>query len=166
MSKKAAPPAADRGAALDRLRGTTDYEALRDCDFVIEAATENEALKVAILQRIDAVARDDAIVATNTSSISIGRLAATAKRPHAFVGMHFFNPVRGHASGRGGARAANRRRDGRCCGGARKAARQDSGRGERRSGLRRQSVAVPDAQRSGACLFAKESRRRPTSTKR
>jgi 3-hydroxybutyryl-CoA dehydrogenase len=93
MLKKAAPPAADRGAALDRLHGTTDYGALRGCDFIIEAATENEALKIAILQRIDAVAPDDAIVATNTSSISIGRLATTAKRPHAFVGMHFFNPV-------------------------------------------------------------------------
>ena len=68
-------------------------EALRDCDFLIEAATENEALKMAILQHIDGVAGDDAIVATNTSSISIGRLAATVKRPHAFVGTHFFNPV-------------------------------------------------------------------------
>jgi len=93
MLNKAASPAGDRGAVLDRLRGATDYEALRACDFIIEAATENEALKIAILQRIDAVAPDDAIVATNTSSISIGRLAATAKRPHAFVGMHFFNPV-------------------------------------------------------------------------
>jgi 3-hydroxybutyryl-CoA dehydrogenase len=86
-----APP--DREAALERLRGATDYRALRGCDFLIEAATENETLKTAILQRIDGVAGDDAIVATNTSSISIGRLAATAKRPHAFVGTHFFNPV-------------------------------------------------------------------------
>jgi 3-hydroxybutyryl-CoA dehydrogenase len=93
MPKEAAASAGDRRAALDQLRGATDYEALRGCDFIIEAATENEALKVAILHRIDAVARDDAIVATNTSSISIGRLAATAKRPHALVGMHFFNPV-------------------------------------------------------------------------
>ena len=94
LSRKAAPPAGDHRAALDQLRCTTDYEALRGCDFVIEAATEkSEALKVAILQRIDAVARDDAIVATNTSSISIGRLATSVRRPHAFVGMHFFNPV-------------------------------------------------------------------------
>ena len=93
MLKKAGAPAGDRGVALDRLRGTTDYEALRGCDFIIEAATENETLKVAILQRIDAVAPDDAIVATNTSSISIARLAATARLPNAFVGMHFFNPV-------------------------------------------------------------------------
>jgi 3-hydroxybutyryl-CoA dehydrogenase len=93
MLKKTAPPVGDRGAALDRLRGTTDYDGLRGCDFIGEATTENEVLKAAILQRIDAVASADAIVATNTSSISIGRLAATAKRPHAFVGMHFFNPV-------------------------------------------------------------------------
>ena len=56
--KKAAAPSGDRGAALDRLRGMTDYEAPRSCDVIIEAATENGALKVAILQRIDAVAPD------------------------------------------------------------------------------------------------------------
>jgi 3-hydroxybutyryl-CoA dehydrogenase len=90
---KGALAARDREAALERLRGVTDYEALRGCDLVIEAATENEALKIAILQRIGGLARDDAIVASNTSSISIGRLAATVKRPQAFVGTHFFNPV-------------------------------------------------------------------------
>lgn len=92
-STKAALHASDRGTALDRLRGTTDYEALGGCDFIIEAATEHEALKISILRRIDAVARGDAIIATNTSSISIGRLAAKVRRPHAFVGLHFFNPV-------------------------------------------------------------------------
>ena len=66
---------------------------MSDCDFVIEAATENESLKVSLLRRIDAVARGDAIVATNTSSISIASLAANLERPQAFVGLHFFNPV-------------------------------------------------------------------------
>jgi 3-hydroxybutyryl-CoA dehydrogenase len=90
---KAARPASEYCATLDRLRGTTDYAALSDCDFVIEAATENESLKVSLLRRIDAVARGDAIVATNTSSISIASLAANMDRPQAFVGLHFFNPV-------------------------------------------------------------------------
>src|SRR4030095_16784285 len=87
--------ARDGEAALERLRGATNYEALSGCDFVIEAATENEALKIAILQRIGGVARADTIVASNTSSISIGRLAATVKRPESFVGTHFFNPLAG-----------------------------------------------------------------------
>jgi len=90
---KAAMAAADRDAALERLRGACDYAALRSCDFIIEAATENEALKVAILQRIDGVARAGCIIATNTSSISVGRLAEVVTRPSAFVGTHFFNPV-------------------------------------------------------------------------
>ena len=90
---KGALAARERDAALERLRGATNYEALSDCDFVIDAPTENEALKIAILQRICDVARADAIVASNTSSISIGRLAATVRRPQTFVGTHFFNPV-------------------------------------------------------------------------
>jgi len=83
----------DRDEALARLRGTTSYSALSDCDFIIEAATENEALKLGILRQIDAAAKDGAILATNTSSISIAKLGAVTRRPHAFVGLHFFNPV-------------------------------------------------------------------------
>ena len=70
-----------------------DYDELKVCDLVIEAATENEELKVRILKKIDELARSDVILATNTSSISITRLAATTSRPGNFVGMHFFNPV-------------------------------------------------------------------------
>jgi len=83
----------ERVAAMGRLRGATNYHALSGCDFVIEAATEDEALKIGILKRVGDVVRDDAVIATNTSSISIGRLAATLERPAAFVGTHFFNPV-------------------------------------------------------------------------
>ena len=93
LVKKAKLSAADRDTALGRLRGTTDYGALRDCDFVIEAATENEAVKLKILRQVEALARDGAIVATNTSSISITKLGAALKRPARFVGLHFFNPV-------------------------------------------------------------------------
>jgi 3-hydroxybutyryl-CoA dehydrogenase len=93
MLNKAKLSAAQRDAALERLRGSTRYEALRSCDFIIEAATENEALKIAILTQADAAAKHDAILATNTSSISIDKLAAATRRAHAFVGLHFFNPV-------------------------------------------------------------------------
>jgi 3-hydroxybutyryl-CoA dehydrogenase len=93
LVKKEKLAAAERDAALGRLRGTTDYSALGTCDFIIEAATEDEPLKLKILRQVDAVAKDDAIIATNTSSISITKLGAAMKRPSRFVGLHFFNPV-------------------------------------------------------------------------
>jgi 3-hydroxybutyryl-CoA dehydrogenase len=93
LVKKEKLSAADREAALKRIDGTTDYGALRKCDFVIEAATENEALKVKILKQVDAFAKPEATVATNTSSISITKLAAATTRPQRLIGMHFFNPV-------------------------------------------------------------------------
>ena len=93
LVKKEKLSAADKEAALNRIDGTTDYGALRKCDFVIEAATENEALKVKILKQIDEFAKPEATMATNTSSISITKLAAATKRPQRFIGMHFFNPV-------------------------------------------------------------------------
>jgi 3-hydroxybutyryl-CoA dehydrogenase len=93
LVKKEKLSAPDRDAALGRLRGTTGYGALSGCDFIVEAATEDEPLKLKILRQVDAVAKDDAIVATNTSSISITKLGAATKRPARFVGLHFFNPV-------------------------------------------------------------------------
>jgi 3-hydroxybutyryl-CoA dehydrogenase len=93
LANKGKLSAADRDAALGRLRGATDYGALSGCDVIVEAATEDEALKLKILRQVDAVAKDDAIVATNTSSISITKLGAATRRPARFVGLHFFNPV-------------------------------------------------------------------------
>jgi 3-hydroxybutyryl-CoA dehydrogenase len=84
---------ADRQAALSRIAVTTDNAKLATCDLVIEAATENEALKVKILKELCAKLRPQALLATNTSSISITKLAAATDRPDRFVGMHFFNPV-------------------------------------------------------------------------
>lgn len=84
---------ADRTAALARITGTTDKAKLAACDLVIEAATENEDLKVKILKDLCATLRPQALVATNTSSISITKLAAATDRPDRFIGMHFFNPV-------------------------------------------------------------------------
>jgi 3-hydroxybutyryl-CoA dehydrogenase len=85
--------AADKDASLARIATTTDYAAFADCDLVIEAATENEAIKRKILATLTPHLRADALIATNTSSIPITRLAAATDRPGRFVGMHFFNPV-------------------------------------------------------------------------
>jgi 3-hydroxybutyryl-CoA dehydrogenase len=93
LVKKDKLSVADRDAALARVRTSTDYAALGGLDLVIEAATENPAIKFEILRRADGIARPDAILATNTSSISITQLAAVTKRPDRFLGMHFFNPV-------------------------------------------------------------------------
>ncbi|MDN4572110.1 3-hydroxybutyryl-CoA dehydrogenase [Pandoraea cepalis] len=82
-----------RGAALARVRFSTDYRRLSEVDLVIEAATENVALKHRILGQIESVARPDAIIATNTSSISVTALAASLSDAARFIGMHFFNPA-------------------------------------------------------------------------
>jgi 3-hydroxybutyryl-CoA dehydrogenase len=82
-----------RTGALARIETSTDYQRLGEVDLVIEAATENNDLKVRILEQIESVARSDAIIASNTSSISITALGATLTDPSRFIGMHFFNPV-------------------------------------------------------------------------
>ena len=85
--------AEEKDAILSRIRTTTDYAGLAPAALVIEAATENDALKLRILGDIDKVVGPQAIIATNTSSLSITRLAAATGRQDRFVGMHFFNPV-------------------------------------------------------------------------
>lgn len=85
--------AADKEAALARISTGTDYAIFADCDLVIEAATEREDLKHQIFRTLTPVLKPDALVATNTSSIPITRLATSTDRPGRFVGMHFFNPV-------------------------------------------------------------------------
>ena len=93
LIKKEKLTAAEKDAALARIKGSTSYDDLKGAQLVIEAATENEALKVKILQQLDTMLPADTIVATNTSSISITKLAATTQRADRFIGMHFFNPV-------------------------------------------------------------------------
>ncbi len=83
----------DKAATLARLTTGLEMSALSECDIVIEAATENEDLKVKIFKQLDEVAKADAILATNTSSIPITRIAAATNRPHKVIGMHFMNPV-------------------------------------------------------------------------
>jgi 3-hydroxybutyryl-CoA dehydrogenase len=93
LVKKEKMSTADREAALGRIVGTTDRAKLSACDLVIEAATENEELKLKILKELGATLDPRALIATNTSSISITRLATATDRPDRFIGMHFFNPV-------------------------------------------------------------------------
>lgn len=85
--------AAEKDAAMARISTATDTSALSDSDLVIEAATESLALKLKIFADLDAAMKPDAILASNTSSISITKLAAATKRPSQVIGMHFFNPV-------------------------------------------------------------------------
>ncbi len=84
---------ADRDAALARIATATDNSAFADCDMVIEAATENEEIKKKIFAALCPILKPDALLASNTSSIPITRLAAATDRPGRFIGMHFFNPV-------------------------------------------------------------------------
>ena len=80
-------------AAVARIATTTDYASFAACDAVVEAATENEEIKRAVFQSMLPHLRDDALIASNTSSISITRLAAGTDRPERFIGLHFMNPV-------------------------------------------------------------------------
>jgi len=78
---------------MGRIHGSTDIEVVKDVDLVIEAALEEMESKKALLAQLDELVRDDVIIATNTSSLSITELASATKRPDKIIGMHFFNPV-------------------------------------------------------------------------
>jgi 3-hydroxybutyryl-CoA dehydrogenase len=93
LQKKDKITAEARRAALARITASTDYATLERTELIIEAATENLDLKLRILKDIGARATPEAIVASNTSSISITALAVVARKPEHFLGMHFFNPV-------------------------------------------------------------------------
>jgi len=86
-------PAADKDAILGRIRTSTDLKNLAPADFVVEAATENQEIKFQLFRDLDALCGPQTILATNTSSIPIGRIAARTKRPDKVIGMHFMNPV-------------------------------------------------------------------------
>ena len=83
----------DKAAALARISGAGSYAAFGDCDMVIEAATEKEAVKREIFKELVPALKPEALIASNTSSISITRLASATDRPAKFIGMHFMNPV-------------------------------------------------------------------------
>ena len=93
LVKKEKMSGEQKAAALARIRTSTELGALKDCGLVIEAATENLPLKLKIFAQLDELAPAGAVIASNTSSISITRLAAATRRPDKVIGMHFFNPV-------------------------------------------------------------------------
>ncbi len=83
----------ERDASLRRIRTTTDLEQLSDCDLVVEAIVENEAIKLGLFRDLGRIVKPSGILASNTSSIPITKLAASSGRPEQFIGMHFMNPV-------------------------------------------------------------------------
>ena len=85
--------AGESAQAIARIRGSLERQALAECDFVIEAATEKFEIKAEIFRDIDRICRPGIILSSNTSSISITKIAALTKRPDKVIGMHFFNPV-------------------------------------------------------------------------
>ncbi len=85
--------AEDMNATLGRIQGTTSFDAFKDCDIVVEAITENLPLKRDIFARLDAAVKPGAILASNTSCLSVIDMAVATKRPDRVVGTHFFNPV-------------------------------------------------------------------------
>lgn len=85
--------AAEKEAIVSRIAARTELEALSDADFVVEAINEDLAIKCELFRQLDRLTRPDVILASNTSSISITKLAAMTSRPDKFIGMHFFNPV-------------------------------------------------------------------------
>jgi len=84
---------ADKQAVLGRIQGTVDLQDLSDCDLVVEAIIEKFEIKIALFKKLDAILGASAVLASNTSSISITKLAAATSRPDRFIGMHFMNPV-------------------------------------------------------------------------
>jgi len=85
--------AEDKASALAKIEPVTERARLADCDFLVEAATEKFEIKTEIFRDLDRLARQEVILASNTSSISITKLGALTKRPDKVIGMHFFNPV-------------------------------------------------------------------------
>jgi 3-hydroxybutyryl-CoA dehydrogenase len=83
----------DADATVARITGTTDYDAVADADLVIEAVTEDLDTKLDVFRKLDELTREEVVLASNTSSLPIGKMAAATNRPDHVLGMHFFNPV-------------------------------------------------------------------------
>jgi 3-hydroxybutyryl-CoA dehydrogenase len=93
LIKKEAMTAAQKDELLKHVKTTTNWDDLKNCDLAIEAVTENESLKLEIFRKLDQTLKAGAILASNTSSISITKIGSVTKRPDKVVGMHFMNPV-------------------------------------------------------------------------
>jgi 3-hydroxybutyryl-CoA dehydrogenase len=93
MDAKEKLTAAQKSECLRRIRTTTRIEEMKDADFIVEAVVENENIKSGIFKKLDEICRPEVVLATNTSSISITRIASATRRPDKVIGMHFMNPV-------------------------------------------------------------------------
>lgn len=93
LIKKEKITEADKAEIMGRIHGSTDIEIVKDADLIIEAATEDMEAKKALFAELDQLVKPEAIIATNTSSLSITEIAAATNRPDKVIGMHFFNPV-------------------------------------------------------------------------
>ncbi len=93
MVEKGKIPSEKRGDIMERVKGTVQVKDMAEADFVVEAAIENESLKVNIFKELDQVCRKEIILSSNTSSISITKVASATQRPSRVIGMHFMNPV-------------------------------------------------------------------------
>lgn len=93
MVEKGKIPSGKKDEVMARIKGTIHVQDMAEVDFVVEAATENESLKLDIFKKLDQVCRREVILSSNTSSISITKIASTTKRPSQVIGMHFMNPV-------------------------------------------------------------------------
>lgn len=93
MIKKEKITEADKKEIMSRVEGSTDINIVKDADLIIEAATEDMEAKKALFAELDQLVKPEAIIATNTSSLSITEIAAATNRPDKIIGMHFFNPV-------------------------------------------------------------------------
>ncbi len=93
MVEKGKIPSSKRDEIAGRIKGTIQIQDMADADFVVEAATENESLKLNIFKELDRICRKEVILSSNTSSISITRIASATQRPARVIGMHFMNPV-------------------------------------------------------------------------
>ena len=93
LLEKAKMSAQEKEEILGRIQGTVKIEAMSQVDFVVEAATENEPLKLGIFKDLDRLCRKEVILSSNTSSISITKIASATRRPSQVIGMHFMNPV-------------------------------------------------------------------------
>ena len=93
MVKKEKMSSDEKSAIIDRIEGSTDISDMKEVDFLVEAATENEQLKLKIFSELDDICKKDVILSSNTSSISITKIGGATKRPQKVIGMHFMNPV-------------------------------------------------------------------------
>jgi 3-hydroxybutyryl-CoA dehydrogenase len=91
--KKESVTEEQKNETLGRIMSSTEFADLKDCSLIVEAATENFDVKKQIFERLDSIASENVILSSNTSSISITKIAAVTKRPDKVIGMHFFNPV-------------------------------------------------------------------------